>query len=74
MTIKSIQKVIKVGSSLAVTIPAKDARFYKIRAGDYVEVSITFPEPAKRRKVKIIAQTKKLVKRPKITLRKLIQL
>ena len=36
MTIKSIQKVIKVGSSLAVTIPARDAKQLGIKAGDNV--------------------------------------
>jgi len=71
MIIKSIQKVIKVGSSLAVTIPAVDARFYKIKTGDYVEVSITFPTPNKRKKTEIAALTQRLIKRHKITLRKL---
>lgn len=40
MTIKSIQKVIKVGSSLAVTIPARDAKNAQITAGQEVEVSV----------------------------------
>lgn len=37
MKIKSIQKVIKVGSSLAVTIPARDAKAAGITAGSEVE-------------------------------------
>lgn len=41
MTIKSIQKVIKVGSSLAVTIPARDARSMGIEAGKEVVSSIS---------------------------------
>ncbi len=44
MIIKSIQKVIKVGSSLAVTIPTKDAKYYGVQAGREVEVSIR-PRP-----------------------------
>jgi antitoxin component of MazEF toxin-antitoxin module len=36
MNIQSVQKVIKVGSSLAVTIPARDAKALGIRAGDDV--------------------------------------
>jgi antitoxin component of MazEF toxin-antitoxin module len=44
MTIKSIQKVIKVGDSLAVTIPAKDAKFNHIKAGEVVEVDIKRPQ------------------------------
>lgn len=39
-SIKSIQKVIKVGSSLAVTIPAKDARFAGIEAGQEVQIDV----------------------------------
>ena len=39
-TITSVQKVIKVGSSLAVTIPAKDAQFLGIKAGDTVLSSV----------------------------------
>lgn len=37
MKIRSIQKVIKVGSSLAVTIPARDAKAAGITAGSEVE-------------------------------------
>ena len=44
MTIKSIQKVIKVGSSLAVTIPAKEAAAAGIVAGGDVEFQVT-PRP-----------------------------
>jgi len=42
MTIKSIQKVIKVGDSLAVTIPARDARAAHLKPGS--NVSISFEE------------------------------
>jgi antitoxin component of MazEF toxin-antitoxin module len=41
MTIKSIQKVIKVGDSLAVTIPAKAVKYLDIKSGDYVYMTIT---------------------------------
>lgn len=40
MTIHTTQKVIKVGSSLAVTIPAKDVKQLNIQAGDMVETTI----------------------------------
>lgn len=40
MTIRSIQKVIKIGSSAGVTIPAKDLQHANIYAGDEVEVII----------------------------------
>lgn len=38
--IQSIQKVIRVGSSAAVTLPAKELRRQRIRVGDEVEVVI----------------------------------
>jgi bifunctional DNA-binding transcriptional regulator/antitoxin component of YhaV-PrlF toxin-antitoxin module len=44
--ISSIQKVIKVGDSLAVTIPAKDARFNGIEEGDYIHADFTSTESA----------------------------
>ncbi|MCW1908158.1 MAG: AbrB/MazE/SpoVT family DNA-binding domain-containing protein [Candidatus Saccharibacteria bacterium] len=40
MVIKSIQKVIKVGDSLAVTIPAKDARIANLKPGASVSISL----------------------------------
>lgn len=40
MTIRSIQKVIKIGSSAGVTIPAKDLQYADIHVGDEVEVVI----------------------------------
>ena len=40
MTIKSTQTVIKVGDSLAVTIPAKSAKAAGVQAGSQVDVSI----------------------------------
>ncbi len=39
MTIKTIQKVIKVGDSLAVTIPAKQARELDIKAGTKLRIT-----------------------------------
>lgn len=54
MTIKSIQKVIKVGPSLAVTIPAKDARHAGIIAGQEVEIYVktkVFSTPSRVEKV-----------------------
>ncbi len=44
MTIKSIQKVIKVGSSLAVTLPAKDVKNAGILAGQDVEITVKLAE------------------------------
>jgi len=38
--IQSIQKVIKIGSSLGVTIPKKDISELNVVAGDEVEISV----------------------------------
>lgn len=40
MKITSIQKVIKVGSSLAVTIPARDAKSAHLVAGSEVKSTV----------------------------------
>jgi antitoxin component of MazEF toxin-antitoxin module len=42
--IQSIQKVIKVGTSAAVTIPAKDLARHNIAVGDNVSITV---EPLK---------------------------
>jgi antitoxin component of MazEF toxin-antitoxin module len=40
MTITSTQKVIKIGSSAGVTIPAKDLKRGNVRVGDEVNIII----------------------------------
>lgn len=45
MTIKTTQKVIKIGTSAGVTIPAKDLKRAGIKTGDEVLVSV---EPANK--------------------------
>lgn len=40
MTITTIQKVIKIGSSRGVTLPARDLRALGIRDGDQVKISL----------------------------------
>lgn len=73
MTIKSIQKVIKVGSSLAVTIPAKDAHRLHIKQGDELNVSYEKSEPASQHEVEIVELTQKLIKRHEQALKNLNQ-
>lgn len=41
MKIRSIQKIIKVGSSLAVTIPSRDARAAGLKPGKEVSVTVS---------------------------------
>lgn len=40
MKSRSSQKVLKIGSSIGVTIPAKEARYHGIRPGDKVRLHI----------------------------------
>lgn len=40
MESKSVQKVIKVGSSIGVTIPAREARYHGIKPGDRLQLVI----------------------------------
>ena len=53
MTITTIQKVIKIGSSRGVTLPARDLRALGIRDGDEVRLMVE--------KVKSIKQADKLL-------------
>ena len=40
MVITTIQKVIKIGSSRGVTLPARDLRALGLRDGDEIEVTV----------------------------------
>ena len=40
MESKSVQKVIQIGSSIGVTIPAREARFHGIKPGDKLQLVI----------------------------------
>ncbi len=40
MTIQTTQKIIKVGSSLAVTIPAKQVKAMRIGPGSMVKITV----------------------------------
>ncbi len=46
MTIKSTQKLIKIGTSAGVTVPARDLKHTKAKIGDEVEVTFKFPDNA----------------------------
>jgi len=74
MTVNATQKIIKVGSSGAVTIPAKDMKRMGVSFGD--ELKVTF-EPAKERPddhaVEVVELTQKLIKRHKKALKNLSQ-
>lgn len=72
MTITTTQKVIKVGDSLAVTIPAKDVRRLGLAKGD--ELKVQFEKLATDgHKVEVVELTQKLIKRHKKALDNLSQ-
>ena len=71
MNIKSIQKVIKVGDSLAVTIPAKDAKFNNIKAGELLEVDLHRPEQTHADKTAIDVEYEAFKKQYGVTLKNL---
>ena len=48
MTITTIQKVIKIGSSRGVTLPARDLRALGIRDGDEVRLTVEQVRPIKQ--------------------------
>lgn len=73
MTIKSIQKVIKVGSSLAVTLPARDARYYGIKPGEELEITATRPDSVNDHEVEVVELTQQLIARHKKALKNLSQ-
>lgn len=73
MKIRSIQKVIKVGDSLAVTIPARDARHYGIKAGEELEIIAKRPAELDDHTVEVVELAQKLIARHKKALKNLSQ-
>lgn len=71
MTFTTTQKAIKVGTSAAVTIPAKEWKRMGLEFGD--EIKVTF-EPVSKLKpetVEFVALTQKLIKRHQKALKNL---
>lgn len=73
MTIKSIQKVIKVGTSAGVTIPAKDFAHMGLKVGDDIEVTFKKIENPEVHTEEVVAITQKLIKRHEQALKNLSQ-
>jgi bifunctional DNA-binding transcriptional regulator/antitoxin component of YhaV-PrlF toxin-antitoxin module len=73
MTIESMQKVIKVGSSLSVTIPAKDARFYNVKAGEILRIRYERPEGVDVHQAEVVEIARNLIKRHEKALASLSQ-
>jgi antitoxin component of MazEF toxin-antitoxin module len=73
MSITTTQKVIKVGDSLAVTIPAKDARRLSVKKGDQLNVSFEKATDSVEQKAEIVELTQKLIARHEKALKNLSQ-
>lgn len=73
MTIRSIQKVIKVGSSAGVTIPAKDLKRAGLMIGDEVVISVQAAPRSDIQKEEVVALTQQLIARHKKALKNLSQ-
>jgi antitoxin component of MazEF toxin-antitoxin module len=73
MVIKSIQKVIKVGDSLAVTIPAKEAKYNNVKVGEMLEMNLKRPDTVDQQNIQVVELTQKLIARHKKALKNLSQ-
>lgn len=72
--IKTTQKIIKIGSSAGVTIPAKQLKQLGLRVGDEVNVTIEPVEPSPDTdQIELVALTQQLIKRHEAALRNLSQ-
>ena len=60
--IQSIQKVIKIGSSGGVTIPARDLKRQHIAFGDEVEIIVRPLRPTSSEDAKVLIAAKKILK------------
>lgn len=64
MVVTTIQKVIKIGSSRGVTLPAKQLKALGIRDGDEIEITIR-KHPAAADNDQVLETANKLLKRHK---------
>lgn len=71
--IQSTQKIIKIGSSAGVTIPAKDLKRLGVSYGDELKVSFEAVDQPSSDTVELVALTQKLIKRHKQALKNLSQ-
>ncbi len=63
--IKSIQKIIKIGSSWGITIPAKELKRHNINFGDEVEVTVSAVHNANESDEKVLSQARDVLSKYK---------
>lgn len=73
MSIEAIRKVVKVGSSGMVSVPAKEMKHLGISYGDKLKVTFEPVESPSKEQVELVALTQKLIKRHKKALKNLSQ-
>lgn len=73
MTIRSTQKIIKIGSSAGITIPARDFKHLGATFGDDVEVIIRPIQKPEQHTEEVVELTQKLIKRHQKALKNLSQ-
>lgn len=75
MTMKTIQRLIKIGSSQGVTLPAKDLQHLGLKPGDPLQLTYG-PAPKQEEEahsVEVVELTQKLIKRHQKALENLSQ-
>lgn len=75
MTITTTQKIIKIGTSAGVTIPAKELKRAGVKPGDEVKVSFepVVPPQADAHTIEVVELAQKLIERHKQALKNLNQ-
>lgn len=73
MTIRTVQKLIKIGTSEGVTLPSKDLKHEGAKPGDELLITARVIKKADADKVEIVELTQKLIERHKKALRNLSQ-
>ncbi len=73
MTIRTTQKIIKIGTSAGVTLPARDLKNAGFKVGDDVEISVKHSPFVDEHKIKVVELTQQLIARHKKALKNLSQ-
>ena len=73
MSISTTQKIIKVGSSLAVTVPAKEAKRAGWKEGDLLDITMKANDRPTDHQLEVVEIAQKLIARHKKALINLSQ-
>jgi len=71
--IQETRKIIKVGTSAAVTIPAKDLKRLGVTYGNHIKVTFEPTSETPQETVELVALTQKLIQRHERALKNLSQ-